>query len=189
MSEVSRILNQLELGDQLVADQLLPLVYDELRRLAHHYLTREKPGQSLQATALVHEAFLRLVGTDEQVSFANRRHFFGAAAEAMRRILVEQARRKKSEKHGGGVKRQELNDIECPSTGHKDVEVISEALEQLAQRDPEAAELVRLRFFAGFTSSEAANILGVSPRTAERMWVYAKSFLSKEIDDRSIVDR
>jgi RNA polymerase sigma factor (TIGR02999 family) len=182
MSDVTRILSQIESGDPIAADQLLPLVYRELRQMAAAQMTREKPGQTLQATALVHEAYLRLLGHQANTSFANCRCFFAAAAEAMRRILIEQARRKQSVKRGGDMKRQDLDDLpEVATSLPFDLVGLSEALDRLAARDPQAAELVKLKFFAGLTTAESANLLEISERSTERLWVYAKSFLHKEL--------
>ncbi|MDX1961814.1 MAG: ECF-type sigma factor [Pirellulales bacterium] len=180
MSELTGLFAQIEAGDTVAIGQLLPLVYKELHRLASAQVAQEQSGQTLQATALVHEAYLRLVGSDSSQTFTNRRYFFGAAAEAMRRILIEQARRKKTIKRGANWRRCELQDL--PQTKPvPDLETLSTALQTLEQQDPQAAELVKLRFFAGFSNSAAAEILGVSERTAERIWAYAKSFLYKEI--------
>jgi RNA polymerase sigma factor (TIGR02999 family) len=179
MSEVTRLLEAVDRGDPQAAGRLLPLVYDELRRLAAQKLAHEKPGQTLDATALVHEAYLRLVGDQ---AFANRRHFFAAAAEAMRRLLVERARRKGRLRHGGGLRQVELRD-DLPAADEADAEVLAvdEALDQLARHDPEAAELVRLHFFAGLTIERAADLLGVSPRTAYRNWQYARAWLFRRL--------
>ena len=170
MSDVTRILNAVEQGDPHAAAQLLPLVYDELRRLAAHKLSQEKPGDTLQPTALVHEAYLRLVGArSASECWANRKHFFAAAAEAMRRILIENARRKQSQKHGGLRKRIDLEEA-CPvaQAPSDDLLALDEALTRFAARDPLRAELVKLRFFAGLTMPEAAQALGISLATAER---------------------
>ena len=182
MSDVTRILGAIEAGDPHAAEQLLPLVYDELRKLAAQKLAREKPGQTLDATALVHEAYLRLVDTGRAERWRSRGHFFAAAAEAMRRILVEKARRKRSRKHGGAHVRKELDEaiILAPEVG-PDILILDEALERLVANDPEAAELVKLRFFAGLTSQQAADALGISARTADRAWSYARAFLLKEM--------
>jgi RNA polymerase sigma factor (TIGR02999 family) len=178
MSDVTRILSQIEHGDPAAAEQLLPLVYDELRKLAAAKLAQEKPGQTLQATALVHEAYVRLVDVDKVQHFSSRGHFFGAAAEAMRRILIGQARRKRSQKAGGQHRRVELSDVEPAIQGPQlDLLALDEALDQLAARDPRAAALVNLRFFAGLTVPEAAEALGVSVATAENDWAYAKCWL------------
>jgi RNA polymerase sigma factor (TIGR02999 family) len=178
MSEVTRILSAIEQGDPHAAGQLLPLVYDELRRLAAQKLAQEKPGQTLQPTALVHEAYLRLVDVDKARHWNSRGHFFAAAAEAMRRILVEAARRKQSLKRGGGRQRIDLDGLAlaAPAPGD-DLLALDEALAQLAAADPQAAELVKLRHFAGLTVPEAAAVLGVAPRTADFLWAYARAFL------------
>jgi RNA polymerase sigma factor (TIGR02999 family) len=182
MSDVTQILSAIERGDPQAAGQLLPLVYDELRRLAAQKLAQEKPGQTLQATALVHEAFVRLVGGEPDRSWQGRGHFFAAAAEAMRRILVDNARRKRSVKHGGGLVRHEVNAVQvaAPETG-EDMVALDEALTKLAARDKLKADLVQLRFFAGLTLEQAANILGISPATADRYWAYARAWLHQEI--------
>ncbi len=183
MDDVTRILSAIEQGDPQASGQLLPAVYDELRRLAAARLAQEKPGQTLQATALVHEAYLRLVRPDGCSRWDSRGHFFAAAAEAMRRILVEQARRKKSLKRGGTLERQALDGAQLAvPDSNVDVLALDEALDRLAARDPEAARLVGLRFFAGLTMPEAARALGLSERTAERVWSYARSFLRAEMD-------
>jgi RNA polymerase sigma factor (TIGR02999 family) len=186
MNEITRILSTLEQGDSLESEQLLPLVYDELRKLAASRLRQEKPGQTLQATALVHEAYLRLVGPDESRSWANRAHFFAAAAEAMRRILVEGARRKQSEKRGGSLDRHDLEEAQLAAPDGVDVLELNEALDRLAARDEEAARLVKLRFFAAMTMAEAAQALGLSERTAERVWAYARSVLRIELGPGSM---
>jgi RNA polymerase sigma factor (TIGR02999 family) len=175
MNEVTRVLSAIEGGNPHAAEQLLPLVYDELRQLAAQKLAQEKPGQTLQATALVHEAYLRLVGEQH---FENRGHFFAAAAEAMRRILIEQARRKGRVKRGGGAARLDLDDLVI-SAGppHDDLLDVDEALDRLAAAAPRAAELVKLRFYAGLTGDEAAAALGVAPRTADALWAYARAWL------------
>ncbi len=181
MSDVTRILSQIESGDPSAAERLLPLVYDELRRLAAAKLSQEKPGQTLQATALVHEAYIRLVGDGERdQTWDNRGHFFSAAAESMRRILVENARRKGSLKRGAGFVKQPLDEVEIESPKSSyDVLALDDALRQLAAADIQAAELVKLRFFAGLTTEQAAAALGVSTRTAERIWGYARAYLFK----------
>lgn len=186
MSEVTQLLSQIEQGDPQAGDQLLPLVYNELRKLATVRLAQEKPGQTLQATALVHEAYLRLVSNDRQASWENRGHFFAAAAEAMRRILVESARRKQSQKAGGDWQRLELSDVE-PSTHepHVDVMALSDALDKLEMRDPRKASLVKLRYFAGLTNQEAAVALGISTATADNDWAYAKSWLKLQLERES----
>ena len=182
MSDVTRILSSIEDGDPSAADELLPLVYQELRKLAAAKLAREKPGQTIQATVLVHEAWLRLVGSDVDVHWQGRGHFFGAAARAMQRILVENARRKKSLKAGGGHRRVELSEVSVPDSRRSvDVLEVEEALRKLEQQDPRKAELVRLRFFAGLTLAEAARALGISGSTADNDWAYAKTWLRLEM--------
>jgi len=184
MSDVTRILSQIEQGDPQAAEKLLPLVYDELRKLAAARLAQEKPGQTLQATALVHEAYLRLVGGDQEQNWNSRGHFFGAAAEAMRRILIGQARRKVSLKAGGQRHRVDLSDAEPEIQGPKlDLIALDAAVEQLAARDSRAAALVKLRFFAGLTMPQAADALGVSLATVENDWTYAKSWLRLQLSD------
>ncbi len=182
MNEVTRILSAAEQGDPGAAEQLLPLVYDELRKLAAHKLAQEKAGQTLQATALVHDAYLRLVGASDDQRWDHRGHFFAAAAEAMRRILVENARRKRSIKHGGDLLRQDLDSIQlaAPELG-EDLEALDEALNRLAKKDPIKADLVKLRHFAGLTIEEAAQALGISTTTANRYWAYARAWLHQEI--------
>jgi RNA polymerase sigma factor (TIGR02999 family) len=178
MAEVTQILNAIEQGDPHAAAQLLPLVYDELRKLAAQRLAEEKPGQTLQATALVHEAYLRLVGAREVQSWDCRGHFFAAAAEAMRRILINRARDKKRVKRGGERHRVDLDHIEIAlDTGDEQLIALDEALTQLAVDDPDAARLVNLRFFGGLTQKNAAAALGLSQRTAERQWAYARAWL------------
>jgi RNA polymerase sigma factor (TIGR02999 family) len=182
MSEVTRLLNAIDRGDPRAAEELLPLVYDELRKLAAQRLAREAPGQTLQATALVHEAYLRLVGADPEQPWNGRGHFFAAAAEAMRRILVENHRRKVSLKRGGERQRQELAEAELVAPGvSEDLLALDEALTQLEATDALAAKLVQLRYFAGLTSAQAADAVGVSPRTAERTWAYARAWLLKKL--------
>src|SRR5438270_1277919 len=182
MSEVTRILSAVEQGDPSAAEQLLPLVYDELRKLAAQRIAREAPGQTLDATALVHEAYLRLVDTDEARHWNSRGHFFAAAAEAMRRILVERARHKRSLKGGGEFRRQRLSDVR-PAAGAPDLDLLAlnDALDNLAARDPRQAELVKLRFFAGLTIEQAATVLGVSTTTAENDWAHARCWLRLEM--------
>ena len=181
MNDVTQILSAIQQGDTRAADQLFPLVYDALRQLAAAKLAHEAPGQTLQATALVHEAYLKLVETQAQ-QWNSRGHFFAAAAEAMRRILVDRARKKRSLKHGGDRVREPLDEanVMTPEVG-EDLVALDEALEQLAARDAEAGELVKLRFFAGLTSAQAAGALGISSRTADRIWTYARSFLLAEL--------
>ena len=186
MNEVTQILQAIEHGDAKAANELLPLVYDELRRLATSKMAREKPGQTLQPTALVHEAWLRLVGKDGEAQFQNRTHFFAAAAEAMRRILIENARRKQSLKRSGGGKRTEL-DESCLAQAVTSDELLAvhEALDGLATADPAAADLVKLRYFVGLTMLEAAEALDVPLRTAERLWTYGRAWLRREMKRNS----
>jgi RNA polymerase sigma factor (TIGR02999 family) len=184
MNEVTRVLSAIEEGDPTAAEQLLPLVYQELRQLAAQKLAQEKPGQTLEATALVHEAYLRLVGAEKEQHWKSRRHFFAAAAETMRRILVEKARHKKRHKHGGGLTRQEAILEDLPIAATRDpIEILSvhEALDQLSQKSPRKAELVKLRYFLGCTIPEAAQILGIAPSTAEVDWTYAKAWLRRQL--------
>ncbi len=170
------------MSDPQAADELLPLNYDELRRLAAARLAHEAPGQTLDATALVHEAYLRLVGPGDADRWDNRVHFFAAAATAMRRILIERARRRQSEKHGGGRYRQELGpDLAAAPEPDTDLLALDAALAKLAERDPLKARLVELRYFAGLTGDQAAEILGISPSTADRHWVFARAWLRREI--------
>src|SRR5262245_14841242 len=186
MSDVTKILSQIESGDHGAAEQLLPLVYDELRKLAAAKLAQEKPGQTLQATALVHEAYLRLVGNGHSQPWDSRGHFFAAAAEAMRRILVESARRKQSQKAGGDWQRLELSDVEqATRRPHVDVLALSEALDRLESRDTRKASLVKIRYFAGLTNQEAAVALGISTATADNDWAYAKSWLKVQLERES----
>jgi len=182
MSEVTRILSAIEQGDPQAAEQLLPLVYDELRKLAAQRLAQEKPGQTLQATALVHEAYLRLVDVDKAQHWDSGRHFFAAAAEAMRRILVEDARRKRSVKHGGAHDRVALDDVLLGAVqpNHTLLE-IDELLEQLAGVNPKAAELVKLRFFAGLTGEQTAVVLDMAPRSVDLLWAYARAWLFEKM--------
>jgi RNA polymerase sigma factor (TIGR02999 family) len=183
MNEVTRILSAIEQGDAHAPGQLLPLVYDELRRLAAAKMAQEKPGQTLQATALVHEAFLRLVDPDKAQHWDTRGHFFAAAAEAMRRILVESARRKHRLKHGGGRAREaDCDQLASPERPER-LLALDEALDRLATTSPQAAELVKLRFFAGFTNEEAASLLNISPRKANQVWAYARAWLREELGD------
>jgi RNA polymerase sigma factor (TIGR02999 family) len=186
MNDVTRILSAIEQGDPKAAEQLLPLVYDELRRLAARKLAQEKPGQTLQATALVHEAYVRLVGSGPSpAGWSGRNHFLAAAAEAMRRILIEGARRKKAEKRGGGPARVELDRLglaaELGDASADDLLDLDEALDRLAREDPPKAELVKLRYFAGLSVEEAAATLGISRATAARHWDYARSWLYDEL--------
>jgi RNA polymerase sigma factor (TIGR02999 family) len=178
MSEVTGILTAIEGGDLDAAKLLLPMVYDELRRMAAEKMAHEKPGQTLQATALVHEAYVRLVDVDKRQHWSSRRHFFAAAAEAMRRILVERARRKRSRKHGGASRRVDLDEAAAYSPQPTDdVLALNEALEKLAEEDPQKAELVKLRYFTGLSVQEAADVIGISRATADRFWAYAKVWL------------
>jgi RNA polymerase sigma factor (TIGR02999 family) len=185
MNEVTRILSAVGQGDPHAARQLLPLVYDELRRLAAQKLAQEQPGQTLDATGLVHEAYLRLVDAEQAQHWNSKGHFFAAAAEAMRRILVDAARRKHSQKRGAGRRRQPLDEacLVAPRA-EEDILAVDEALGRLAATDAEAAALVKLRFFGGLSADQAAEALGVSPRTAARLWRYARAFLLKELKNR-----
>ena len=182
MSEVTRILNAIERGEPHAANQLLPLVYEELRQLATRKMAREAPNHTLSATALVHEAYVRLVGSEEGRDWDNRGHFFAAAAEAMRRILVDNARRKRSLKRGANVAREVLHEsrLALPHA-NEDLLALDEALKKLAETDEKVAELVNLRYFAGLSINEAAQVLGISPRTADRLWAYARAWLHREI--------
>jgi RNA polymerase sigma factor (TIGR02999 family) len=182
MSDVTRILDAIQAGEPQAAADLLPLVYGELRKLAACKLAQEKPGQTLDATALVHEAYLRLVGPCDQPRWDHRGHFFAAAAEAMRRVLVENARRKLRQRHGGGIERVDLEQVEpsAPELDH-DLLALDDALEKLARHDETKAELVKLRCFAGLTQVEAAAILGISTSTADRHWAFARAWLHQEI--------
>jgi RNA polymerase sigma factor (TIGR02999 family) len=190
MADVTQILSQIESGDAKAASELLPLVYEELRRLAAARLAEEKPGQTLQATALVHEAYLRLVDVDQARHWNGRAHFFRAAAEGMRRILVDHARRKHSLKRGGASKRVELDALEASGVlPIEDILTISDALEKLAGHDPGKAELVKLRYFAGLSIEEAADALGISRATADRHWQYAKTWLYCELTRDSVRDQ
>jgi len=199
MSDLTQILDAVAHGDARAAAELLPLVYDELRRLAAAQMAGEKPGHTLDATALVHEAYIRLVASvepsgrratedtsglrlDARRTFANRRHFFATAAEAMRRILVENARRKAAEKRGGGQVRHDVAEMDLAiPEAHEDLLALDEALEKLSRADAQAAQLVQLRYFAGFSLLDSAEVLGVSPRTAHRLWAYARAFLHREM--------
>lgn len=178
MSDVTRILSAIEQGDPRAADELLPVVYEELRKLAAARMAQEKPGQTLQATALVHEAYLRLVKVDEAQHWDSRGHFFAAAAEAMRRILVERARRKAGPKAGGQLQRVELSQVqpEVPST-NLNIVALNEALDQLESEDTRAATIIKLRFFLGLTNEQTAEVLGISASTAKADWTYAKNWL------------
>jgi RNA polymerase sigma factor (TIGR02999 family) len=179
MSEVTRILSAIDQGDPQAAAQLLPLVYDELRRLAAAHMAREKPGHTLDATGLVHEAYVRLVGDDDR-RFEGRRHFFAAAAEAMRHILIDNARRKQTQKRGGNRERQPLDGLAAPQPD-EELLALDEALAVLAQSDPAKARLVELRYFAGLTGEQAAEVLAISPTTADRWWAYARAWLQARV--------
>ena len=182
MSEVTRLLEAIERGDPTAAQGLLPLVYDELRGLAAHKMGCEAPGQTLQPTALVHEAWLRLTGGGSAQRWQNRAHFFGAAAEAMRRILIDNARRKRALRHGGGQERVSVETAEIVAPGSDDELLeVNEALDRFARADPAKAELVKLRYFVGMTIPEAAEVLGISDPTAKRWWAYARAWLYLEI--------
>ena len=182
MSDVTRILSCIDQGDPAAAEQLLPLVYDELRRLAAEKMVHEKPGQTLQATALVHEAYLRLLDLEKAPHWKSRGHFFGAAAEAMRRILIDRARHKNSQKAGGQRQREELIDIAAPADpAFTDILALHEALTKLEAKDARKAELVKLRFFAGLTNEQASLALGVSTSTADSDWAYARAWLRVEM--------
>lgn len=185
MADVTQILCAIEAGDPKAAAELLPLVYDELRKLAAVRLAEERVGHTLQPTALVHEAYLRLVGGDAERPWNGRGHFFAAAAEAMRRILVEAARRKKRERHGGGRDRLDLDGLDLGSAPPADDLLdLNEALDRLADVNPRAAELVKLRYFAGLTGREAASVLNISPRKADQVWAYARTWILEALDSR-----
>ncbi|QDS87781.1 ECF sigma factor [Rosistilla ulvae] len=184
MSDVTTILQKLESGDAAAADELLPLVYAELRNLATQRLTQEKAGQTLQATALVHEAYVRLVDVEKPQTWDGRGHFFAAAAEAMRRILVENARSKQCLKRGGGMQRHELDQVPLQAGEvNEDILALDEALERLGTVDAEAVKLVNLRYFAGLTNVQAANAMDISPRTADRIWAFARAWLQQALDE------
>jgi RNA polymerase sigma factor (TIGR02999 family) len=181
VSEVTRILERVQQGDPQAADQLLPLVYDELRRLAAHRMAQEAPGNTLQPTALVHEAWLRLGGKQEQ-EWQGRAHFFAAAAEAMRRILIDRARRKQAARHGGGQERVDIQELDLAAPAEDDqLLAVNEALDKLAARHKTEAQLVKLRYFVGMTNEEAAEVLGIAPRTAKHYWTHARAWLYQEI--------
>jgi RNA polymerase sigma factor (TIGR02999 family) len=180
MSEVTQILDAIGRGDPRAADQLLPLVYEELRRLAAHKMAQETPGQTLQPTALVHEAWLRLAGGEDR-KWNDRTHFFAAAAEAMRRILVDNARRKRAQRHGGDQQRVDLDDASVATANDDQVLAVNDALEKFAKLDPQKAELVKLRYFVGLTSDQAAEVIGISKATATRYWAFARGWLYEEI--------
>jgi len=189
MTDVTQILNAIEHGDPHAAEQLLPLVYDELRRLAAEKMAQEKPGQTLQATALVHEAYVRLVDEEKARHWNSRGHFFAAAAEAMRRILIEKARRKQRIRHGGGRKRLDLDRLDpADKEGGDDLLAMDEALERLAAEDAMVAEVVKLRYFAGLTIEETAAALGISVRTANRHWSFARAWLYQQLSGQTEAD-
>jgi RNA polymerase sigma factor (TIGR02999 family) len=183
MNDVTRILNALADDDRKAAHELVPLVYNELRRLAAIQLAREKPGQTLQATALVHEAYLHLVGNDPERPWNNRGHFYAAAAEAMRRILIDRWRQKQTRRHGGGLQRVPLPEDVLVDEPCQDLLALDKALSRLAEKHPIHAELVKLRFFAGLTMPEAAQALGIGLKTAERYWRFARTWLYAELED------
>jgi len=184
VSDVTRVIEAIQQGDRKAADELLPLVYEELRKLAASKMANEAAGNTLQPTALVHEAWLRLVGKDNP-KFAGRAHFFAAAAEAMRRILIDRARRKRAVRHGGGQVRVDIQQIDLASPGAEDqLLAINDALDKLADKDPIEAELVKLRYFAGLTIEDAAALLDISPRTARNYWAHARTWLYHEITAR-----
>ena len=190
MTEFTEIIQAVDAGDAAAAQRLLPLVYDELRKLAAAHLANERPGQTLQATALVHEAYVRLLGGANPQQWNSRGHFFAAAAVAIRRILIDTARRKQSLKRGGGLARREMDDelpLSLPEP-QEDLLALDEALNKLAGVHPQAAELVQLLYFGGLTLPEAAEVLGVSPRTAGRLWAYARAWLRREIDETDAPD-
>lgn len=184
--DVTQLLDAIEHGDAEASDRLLPLVYDELRRLAALRLAHEPPGQTLQATALVHDAFVRLVDVEHQQQWNSRGHFFAAAAEAMRRILVESARRKRSLKRGGDLVRHDVNDVDLAISDVKhDILAVDDALERLAKTDAQAATLVKLRYFTGLSVDESAEALGTSVRSTERLWTWARAWLFRELQDHA----
>jgi len=185
VSDITLILNAVEQGDLKAAEELLPLVYEELRKLAAYRMAQEQPGQTLQPTALVHEAWLRLTG-DANVQFEGRRHFFAAAAEAMRRILIDRARQKRSLKRGAGAERVSLDDLQLAAAADDETVLrVDEALTKLTKEDPDSAQFIKLRFFAGMTNAEAAQALGISERTARRHWSFARVWLFREIRKQS----
>lgn len=183
VSDVTRILQSIQEGDPQAAETLLPLVYEELRKLAASKMARESPGQTLQPTALVHEAWLRLTG-NQDAQWAGRAHFFGAAAEAMRRILIDRARRKRAQRHGGGQKRVDIDQLDVASPAADDeLLAVNESLDKLAEQNKLQAELVKLRYFVGMTLEEAANVLGISARTADNYWAHARAWLFRELKE------
>ena len=182
MSDVTQILERVSKGDGAAAAELLPLIYDELRRVAAHKMSLQSPGQTLQATALVHEAYLRLVGSEEK-RWESRRHFFSAAAEAMRHILIDRARRRKRLRHGENAEKVPLDELEIIAPAKEEIILqLDDALDELAQQSPEQAEIVKLRFFAGFSEPEIAEILNLSERSVQRQWQYAKAWLFERIE-------
>lgn len=182
MADVTQILQSIDQGDRQAAEELLPLVYEELRKLAAARMAQESPDHTLQPTALVHEAYLRLVGSGDKRPWESRGHFFAAAAEAMRRILVDSARRKQALKRGGDLDRSEFDPTQVPARHSvEELLAIDEALDRLAEEDAQAAELVKLRYFSGLSIPQAASVLGVSPRTADRLWAFAKAWLSQQL--------
>ena len=185
MSEVTRILESIASGDPKAAEELLPLVYEELRRLAAAKMAMERPGQTLQATALVHEAWIRLAGERNQ-QYQNRHAFFGAAAEVMRRILVDRARRRHAARHGGGQERVELDAVEISTANDENIQAVHDVLDQLARLDPEKAEIVKLHFFVGLSFEEIAALLGVNERTVRRHWTFAKAWMCKELGIKTV---
>lgn len=186
MSDVTQLLHAMDAGDPRAADQLLPLVYEELRKLAAAKMAQEKPGQTLQATELVHEAWMRLAGADEQKAWNGRGHFFGAAAEAMRRILVDRARQKARRRHGGGLQRVDLEQVTLATEDSSEtVLAMNDALDALARESPRKAEVARLRYFIGLENQEIARALGISLSTVERSWVFARSWLHRELKKKS----
>jgi RNA polymerase sigma factor (TIGR02999 family) len=185
MNDVTQILSRIDSGDPTAAEDLLPLVYDELRQLAAQRLTQERPGQTLQPTALVHEAYLRLTGGANEVVWENRRHFFAAAAEAMRRILVERARRRATVRHGGELRRLELgDDIAVDRERTAELLALDEALAQLECHDPQAAQVVKLRYFVRLSHQEAADAMNISRRVADRLWLVARAWLFKQLEEK-----
>lgn len=185
MSDVTRILSSIERGDARASEELLPLVYNELRRMAAHKMSAERPGHTLQPTALVHEAWLKLVDSPNQ-SWQNRAHFFGAAAEAMRRILIARARRKQTQRRGAGAAHLDVSELEIASPAPDDqLLALNDALDRFAKLEPQQAELVKLRYFVGLKIEEAAEVLGISKATAKRWWAYARAWLFHEVRERS----
>jgi RNA polymerase sigma factor (TIGR02999 family) len=183
--QVTQILSAIEAGDSQATDRLFPIIYDELRKMAAAQLAREKPGQTLQATALVHEAWMKLVGSDSSRSWNNRSHFFGAAAEAMRRILVDVARRKATVKHGGDLSRRELSDVADEAFPYAEVLAVNEALDQFAVQSPQASELVKLHYFGGLSLEEAADCLSLSRTQAYQQWNFARAWLRKRLEGKN----